>query len=254
MTNNQPMPGAGNGSQPYGAPYQSAQPIMQNPQMQNPQMQNPQGMPGQYPQQQFQQPLGQNGPQGQPAPEPGKPKKPWYKKWWVWLIVVILIIGIASSGKSGNKGSTTAASSSSSASQSTSSTSASSASGSMDTEGDLGNYHVKIVSATKSTADYQGKDTIIVTYEWTNNSDSATSFAAALNAHVYQNGVGLDVAIYTDIPQGYDVNSELTSVQAGATQDVTIAYTLSDTSDVTVEVTDLLTISGAKVAHTYSLS
>ena len=249
MTSNQPTPGTGwtpaDANAPYGGGSAPTQPY---------------GMPqngAPYQQGQFTQPAG-GAPQPSPQPQPGpQPKKPWYKQWWVWLIVAIVIICIISSGsKAGNKDSAQPASSSAASSQSTSSAtaSASSASGTMDTEGDVGNYHVKLVSAVKSTADYQGKDTIIVTYEWTNNSDSATSFAAAVNPKVFQNGVSLNIAVYTESPQGYDPTSELNQVQPGATQDVTLAYTLTDSSDVTVEVDDLFGVGDSKVTHTYTLS
>lgn len=124
----------------------------------------------------------------------------------------------------------------------------------LDTEGDLGDYHLKIVSATSAGADYNGKDTVMVTYEWTNNSDEATSFAGAFMPYVYQNGVSLDVAIYTQSPAGYDPQSELSQVQPGSSSTVTVAYTLDDSSPVQVEVEGLALYHGPKVTHTFQLS
>ena len=203
---------------------------------------------------------------GQPAPgapqAPVKEKKPWYKKWWVWAIVVVVVIAAigGGSGASSNKsdGGTAApassAASASAAGSASATTESSAPSGEMDTEGDLTNAHVKIVSAVKSTADYQGKDTVLVTYEWTNNGDDSTSFAAAVNPQVFQNGVQLDVAIYTENPSGYDPSDELKEIKPGTTQQLSLGYVLTDDSDVSVEVSDLVDFSGAKVTHTYQLS
>ncbi len=38
-------------------------------------------------------------------------------------------------------------------------------------EGDLKTMHVKIVSAVRSNNDYNNQPTVLVTFEWTNNTD-----------------------------------------------------------------------------------
>ena len=134
-----------------------------------------------------------------------------------------------------------------------SSSSSAVASGAQDTEGDLGKLHVKIVSAAKSGADYNGQPTVLVTYEWTNNTDKNQVFSVATSAKAFQNGKELDMAIYTEAPAGYDSNASLQEIQPGATQQVSVGYVLQDDSPVDVEVSGTLDFSGAKVSHTYQL-
>lgn len=123
-----------------------------------------------------------------------------------------------------------------------------------DMEGDLDDLHVRIVSAVRSAADYNGQPTVLVTYEWTNTADTNTSFMVAADAQVFQNGAELDSAIYLDAPEGYDSGASLSELQPGATGTVAIGYVLADDSDVTVEVSDWLSLDGAaKVTHTFAL-
>ena len=125
--------------------------------------------------------------------------------------------------------------------------------GVQDMEGDLEHLHVKIVSAVRSGNDYEGHPTVLVTYEWTNDSDENGSFASLAVPQVFQNGVALDAAVYMDSPGGYDANSYMTTLQPGASGTVTLGYVLNDDSAVTVEVTDFLSWGDAKVSHTFDL-
>ena len=47
--------------------------------------------------------------------------------------------------------------------------------GDQDMEGDLKTMHVKIVSAVRSNNDYNNQPTVLVTFEWTNNTDKNNS-------------------------------------------------------------------------------
>ena len=126
--------------------------------------------------------------------------------------------------------------------------------GEQDMEGDLKSMHVKIVSAVRSGNDYENNPTVLVTYEWTNNTKKNNSFAVLANPKVFQNGSSLDTAIYTDAPAGYDASSYLAEVQPGATATVTIGYVLKDDSAVTVDVTDFISMDdSAKVKHVFTL-
>ena len=60
------------------------------------------------------------------------------------------------------------------------------AKGEQDMEGDLTDMHVKIVSAVRSGNDYNNQPTVLVTYEWTNNTDKNNSFAVLANPKVFQ--------------------------------------------------------------------
>ena len=128
------------------------------------------------------------------------------------------------------------------------------ASGEQDQEGDLKNLHVTIVSAAKSGNDYEDKPTVMVTYEWKNNSGKNNSFAALAHPQVFQNGQALDTAVYLDQPTGYDMNSYTAEIQPGATGKVTLGYVLKDESTITVDVTGLFSIDDSrKVVHTFDL-
>lgn len=127
-------------------------------------------------------------------------------------------------------------------------------SGEQDTEGDIEGAHVKIVSAAASGADYNGAATVLVTYEWMNKTTKNNSFSSLAHPQVFQNGKSLDIAMYTQSPEGYDANSYLAEVQPGATATVTLGYVLQDQSPVTVDVTALMSMDDAtKVVHTFDL-
>ncbi|WP_165775807.1 DUF5067 domain-containing protein [Bifidobacterium scaligerum] len=126
--------------------------------------------------------------------------------------------------------------------------------GVQDTEGDIEGAHVKIVSAVKSTNDYEDNPTVLVTYEWTNTTTKNNSFAVLTHPQVFQNGTALDTAIYMNAPEGYDANSYIAESQPNAKATVTLGYVLQDDSPVTVEVSALTSLdSDTKVTHTFNL-
>lgn len=100
-------------------------------------------------------------------------------------------------------------------------------------EGDIGDYHIKIVGAEKGK-DYGDDDVLIVTYEWTNNSDEDKMFSTAFSAKAFQNGIECSSATIVD---GVDANKLLSDIKPGASLEVQEAYELNDDSDVTIEVT-----------------
>lgn len=97
-------------------------------------------------------------------------------------------------------------------------------------------YTVSIDSATL-TEDYSGAAAVVVTYTWTNNSDSTTSFATSLYAKCFQDGVQCDTAIVSGMDSNY-----MTDVKPGVTNTVQQAYKVNGTSPVTVEVTELISL------------
>ena len=177
----------------------------------------------------------------------------------ILAIVITLVLQAAASKAlddlAGAASTTTSSSNASDAAKSTkdSSEQASSA-GVQDGEGDLASAHVTIVSAVNSDKDFNGASTVLVTYQWKNNTDSNNSFLVLVNPQVFQHGQALDTATYTGNPAGYDVNSSLAEVQPGAAGTATIGYVLKDDSAVSVEVTDLFSLDDKqKVSHTYQL-
>lgn len=126
--------------------------------------------------------------------------------------------------------------------------------GDQDTEGDIEGAHVKIVSAVTGNNDYEGKPTVMVTYEWTNTTTKNNSFLALASAQAFQNGAELDTAIYTTDPQGYVSGSDWSELQPNASGTVTVGYVLSDNSPVTIEVSALFSLTDeSKVTRTFTL-
>lgn len=105
-------------------------------------------------------------------------------------------------------------------------------------------YAVTIDGSTL-TSDYEGSPAIIVDFTFTNNSDKATSFAVACSPKAFQNGVQLETAIVTDdLGNGY-----MAEIKPGATTTARLAYSLTDQSDVTVEVSELISFDDALLAE-----
>lgn len=126
---------------------------------------------------------------------------------------------------------------------------------SADKEGDIdyGNYHIKLVSVTKSGNDYEGKPTAMLTYELTNKKKENSNFMD-VNIQAFQNGHELDTAIYMDQPEGYDSESSTQVIQPGAGKTVTVGYVLEDeTSPVSIEASGTLDMSDAKVTGEFPL-
>ena len=140
-------------------------------------------------------------------------------------------------------------SSSSAAQGSISSQSSSAAQAATQTAPDEDGYAVTIDGATMTT-DYAGNPALLVTYTWTNNSDDATSFAVALYAKCFQDGVQCDTAIVSGADSNY-----MTEIKPGATTTVQQAYAVSGTSDATVEVTKLISLDNTVLAEkTFSVA
>lgn len=101
------------------------------------------------------------------------------------------------------------------------------------------------------TTDYEGNPAIIVTYTWTNNSEEAQSFDAAIYGKAFQNGVQLDFAVV----DGMDAEASWNEVKPGSTNTVQQAFLLDDQSDVTIECTEFISFDDAVIAEkTFSVA
>lgn len=117
-------------------------------------------------------------------------------------------------------------------------------------EGDIGKYNIKIVSAKKGK-DYADKDVLIVTYQWTNNSDKEQMFSTAFSAKAYQDGVECGGITVVD---GVDAQKMLSNIKPGATLEVQDAYVLNGDSDVEIEVGPWISLGEeTKVVKTFSV-
>lgn len=123
-----------------------------------------------------------------------------------------------------------------------------------DTEGNiisgntLGDYTCEVVSS-EICKDWEGKDAILITYSFTNNSKDAVSFDVALDASPYQDGIGLETAILDDETDIVDVD-----IKPGVTKEVKKAYLLRNTtSDIEIEISEFFSFSNDKIVVTVTL-
>lgn len=196
-------------------------------------------MPNQYaPQNQM--------PQGQyQTPQP--PKKPFYKKPWFIILAVIIVIGIIVAAAGGGDSSSSSSSSGNSDNAGTSEQADNTQPAGDSQPADKAevdtDYPITIDGAEVVT-DSLGDKAIVVTYTWTNNSDKNASFDVALDAKAYQNGVELEVNCFVDGAECLDVRD----VRPGTTTTLKQAYKLADTSEVEVEVKELLSFNDDIIA------
>lgn len=100
-----------------------------------------------------------------------------------------------------------------------------------------------VVKGAEVCKDWADKDAVLITYEFTNNSDSAISFDVALDAKAYQDGIGLETAILDDDTDILDVD-----IKPGVTKEVKKAYVLRDTStEIEIEISELISFSDDKI-------
>ena len=123
-----------------------------------------------------------------------------------------------------------------------------------DADTNLGDYKVEIVSC-RLAKDYEGKDIVIVKYSFTNNSDDNASFMFAFDENVYQNGIGLNECYIADDSANYSSDNQTKEIKTGATLEVEVAYELNDTTtDIEVEVKELISFNDSVVTKTFSIS
>lgn len=106
-------------------------------------------------------------------------------------------------------------------------------------EGDIGNYHVKILDATYGV-DYAGKPIVVVNLEFTNNSASTAAFLFTTDVKAFQDGVELDGLVMVMDSSVYDASLAQKELKTGATLVVQSAFHLSSESPIEVEVTELM--------------
>lgn len=117
----------------------------------------------------------------------------------------------------------------------------------------LGDYSVSVTGYTLAKT-YEGKDAVVVTYHWTNNSEDTTDFMAAFNTMVYQSGTACGTAIATS-DSGYSVDSQTEDVNPGESLDVQMAYLLQDTANpIEVDVFESMSTSNQAVTQTFDLA
>lgn len=118
-------------------------------------------------------------------------------------------------------------------------------------EGDLGDYHVKILDAETGLKDYDGNPVIGVKYEYTNNGEENMMFDVAVNAQAFQDGVQLELAFMDEFSDEYENSSK--EIKTGTTLTCEMYYALISDSEVEVEVTELISLNDSKLVKTFTL-
>lgn len=182
-------------------------------------------------------------PFNQPAPAPKKKKK-----WWIAIIVVVAVFAVFwIIGILGGDGSTdTTADHSSSNTQSAN----------VDSNGNnIGQYKVDLKEARTAT-DSADNSILIVTYTFTNNSDTAQAFVYAIDDTAYQNGVELGPVWTSYGIDGLDFDAKSKEIKPGVSLDVQCAYELNDeTTDVEIELQRFASLSDeAELTYTITLN
>lgn len=130
-------------------------------------------------------------------------------------------------------------------------------SGSASTEtakANLGDCNVEIKSC-RLAEDYSGKKVVIVTYGFTNYADDPASFSVAVEDTVFQDGIGLNEAYMLSDNANYSADNQLKEIKKEATLDVEVAYELNDeTTDITVEVSEWLSLSDKTITKTFTIA
>lgn len=119
-------------------------------------------------------------------------------------------------------------------------------------EGDLGDYHVKILDAETGLTDYEGNPVIGVKYEYTNNGAENMMFDVAVNAQAFQDGVQLELAFMDEFSDEYENASK--EIKPGTTLTCELYYALASESDVEIEVSELISFGDAKLTKTFSVA
>lgn len=160
------------------------------------------------------------------------------------IIAVIIVIAVAASGSESNDDTNA------SSNESTTVSSVNAEKKETD-ENTIGDFKY-VVKGAKLTKDWEGKDAVLITYEFTNNSDSPISFDGSLDDKLYQDGIELESAILSD-----DNESKLfdtVDLKPGITKEVKKAYLLRNKkSEIEVEIQELFSLSDDMIKTTINL-
>lgn len=111
---------------------------------------------------------------------------------------------------------------------------------------------ISIENAVVTTAD--DSKVLIVSYKFTNKSDNDESFNSIMKSEAYQDGLSIAHAVIRDEIDGFEPNSTAERIAPGKTVTVQEAYLLvSDTTPVTVTVSEFHSESGEEVSKTFDL-
>ena len=117
----------------------------------------------------------------------------------------------------------------------------------------LGDYNV-VIEGCRLATDYEGEPIVIVKFKFTNNGDDPACFAWSLDCAAFQDGVGLNECYFADDSANYDSGDQNKEIKQGASLTLEVAYELNDsTTDVEIEVSELISFSNKKVTKTFTI-
>lgn len=120
------------------------------------------------------------------------------------------------------------------------------------TEADnLGDYYVKILDSKQDT-DYNGNKSIIISFEYTNNSSESENFANTIFPVATQDGEELESA-YIVGSSDNNIDAYIEEIEPGETITVDAAFILISESPVEVNVTGALYNGETNVCKTFTL-
>ena len=115
-------------------------------------------------------------------------------------------------------------------------------------DGKIGSYVCTVKSATKCK-NWEGKDSVKIVYNFTNNASDSMSFDSALEDKVYQDGIALETTFDSDDDSGNQIWD--VAIKPGITKEVAKLYVLrNSTSDLEVEVGEWISFNDTKYTTT----
>lgn len=111
-------------------------------------------------------------------------------------------------------------------------------------------YNVTYVKHETGT-DYEGNPCLYYYYTFTNNGEENASPMSSSYIQCFQNGVECETAITMDSNDSID--NYMLEVQPGGSLEVCEVFSISDTSDVTIEASDLISFDDAKDTQVITL-
>ncbi len=107
------------------------------------------------------------------------------------------------------------------------------------------------IGKSRKVKDYDGNAALLVNYTFTNNSDEDANFSFSISDKAFQGGVQLERAILLDDDKyDYDSSNSLKDVKPGSEIKVQEVYVLADKSDVTIELSELISFDDEILAST----
>ena len=170
-------------------------------------------------------------------------KKKSKKRFIILAVILVVIVIIAVAATSGDDSSSTDAGN-------TSANSSIDAQANETVDGQIGDYICTVKSA-EICKNWEKKDSVKITYSFTNNAKEAQSFDIALTDNVYQDGVGLESTFISSDDDDWGVDVK---IKPGVTKEVAKVYKLRDTTtDLEVEIGEWLSFDDTKITTTVKL-